>query len=294
MKYVFVGGLHRSGTTTLGSLIARSCGYGSFKDTKSLMDEGQRLQSVLPTDQAYGGIGELCLWYKARGEIVDAGRIDAMLREWAIDPQARGFVEKSPINFLRIRALAAALEDAHFFVIVRHPMAVLLASQKWSRVSPALCMANCRCHFREVRALMQDPALASRVTCVHYERLDNDYLYRALGRAGLPHSEISPFRLDNTSYESAFQRFRHRRLPDFDIGAGERWANRFENAVQKVLFPAGRGSYRMDHELPLLLELYGEEIEAWGYSCESLGLRDGAPDLLGLGAAAQSTATALI
>ena len=56
-KYVFVGGLQRSGTSVLVRNVARLENCTGFKNTGVLADEGKYLQDVYPMDHAYGGSG---------------------------------------------------------------------------------------------------------------------------------------------------------------------------------------------------------------------------------------------
>ncbi|TMP93275.1 MAG: hypothetical protein E6L07_10695 [Verrucomicrobia bacterium] len=56
-KYVFVCGLHRSGTGMLARNIARLEDCTGFQNTGVLQDEGQYLQDVYPPDREYGGVG---------------------------------------------------------------------------------------------------------------------------------------------------------------------------------------------------------------------------------------------
>ena len=56
-KYVFVCGLHRSGTSMLGRNIARLENCTGFKNTGADMDEGQLLQDVYTIDTEFGGAG---------------------------------------------------------------------------------------------------------------------------------------------------------------------------------------------------------------------------------------------
>lgn len=57
MRYVFVCGLHRSGTTMLVQNVGKFKNCTAFENTGVLMDEGQYLQDVYPTDVAFGGVG---------------------------------------------------------------------------------------------------------------------------------------------------------------------------------------------------------------------------------------------
>lgn len=56
-RYVFICGLHRSGTSVLGRNVARLENCTGFKDTGVVEDEGQFLQDVYPIDGVYGGAG---------------------------------------------------------------------------------------------------------------------------------------------------------------------------------------------------------------------------------------------
>ena len=60
-RYVFVCGLHRSGTSVLGRNIARMENCTGFKDTGAIEDEGQFLQDVYPISKVYGGAGKIRL-----------------------------------------------------------------------------------------------------------------------------------------------------------------------------------------------------------------------------------------
>src|SRR5437660_6280411 len=58
-KYVFVCGLHRSGTTILAQQIGQLKNCTGFGSTGAglFLDEGQYLQDVYPADTFYGGVG---------------------------------------------------------------------------------------------------------------------------------------------------------------------------------------------------------------------------------------------
>src|SRR6266536_4781543 len=53
-KYVFICGLHRSGTSLLGRNVARLEDCTGFRNTGESEDEGQFLQDVYPVDAEYG------------------------------------------------------------------------------------------------------------------------------------------------------------------------------------------------------------------------------------------------
>ena len=56
-RFVFLAGLHRSGTTLLARLLAAHPEISGFSGTGEPADEGQHLQSVYPAARVYGGPG---------------------------------------------------------------------------------------------------------------------------------------------------------------------------------------------------------------------------------------------
>src|SRR5437764_14416478 len=56
-RLLFLGGLHRSGTSLIHRCITRHPQVSGFSDTGVPEDEGQHLQTVFPPAHAYGGPG---------------------------------------------------------------------------------------------------------------------------------------------------------------------------------------------------------------------------------------------
>ena len=56
-RFVFVGGLHRSGTTLLARCLAEHPEVSGFSGTRAPEDEGQHLQNVYQPGRAHGGPG---------------------------------------------------------------------------------------------------------------------------------------------------------------------------------------------------------------------------------------------
>ncbi|WP_062303617.1 sulfotransferase family protein [Demequina subtropica] len=141
-RMVFVGGAHRSGTTVLAQVMAASPELAGLVGTGVPMDEGQHLQSVLPTAAALGGAARWALDPRAHAVEADPGDRAAMRSAisdawqpfWSSDAALR--VEKSPPNVTRMRFLQSLWPDARFIVITRHPMIQSLAIQKWDHSLP--------------------------------------------------------------------------------------------------------------------------------------------------------------
>jgi hypothetical protein len=142
-KMVFVGGLHRSGTTHLVHLLGQHPDASVMMNTGVVMDEGQYLQDVYPQDWQLGGPG--CFAYAPNAnqtEQQSAGKTtflrDRLLQQWTPywDMSRSVLIEKTPGNVLSARFLQSLFpDDAYFVFITRHPVAVSLATRKWSRTS---------------------------------------------------------------------------------------------------------------------------------------------------------------
>ena len=137
-RHVFVGGLHRSGTTLFARCLAQHPQAAGFSGTDATEDEGQHLQSVYPPGNVHGGPGKFGFDKSAHLTetsplVSDASRrrLDA---EWALhwDMSKPVLIEKSPPNLIRTRFLQALYPDARQIIVMRHPIAVACATQKWS------------------------------------------------------------------------------------------------------------------------------------------------------------------
>lgn len=229
-RLVFVGGLHRSGTTLLAELLAEHPDASGLRETGVPADEGQHLQDVVPPARVFGGPGRF--GFASEAHLTEASPLatpasaERMLAAWAPywDLSRSLLVEKSPPNLLRCRFLQALFPSASFLVILRHPIAVSLATRKWSRSSvPSLLRHWIVCH----RRFAADRPRLARVHAVTYEHLverPEECLAGVHAFLGLP---PVPPRLVLRSGENHayFERFRRHRL------AASLLALRYERAV---------------------------------------------------------------
>jgi hypothetical protein len=171
-EFVFVGGLHRSGTTLLARAIAKHDQVSGFRKTEALANEGQFLQSVYPIAREFGGTGRF--GFDERSHMTEdhplateANR-DKLISEWGEfwNLDRRVLVEKSPPNLLKLRFLQALFPGATFVVIMRHPIAVSFATQKWSETSlDSLIDHWLVCH----EIFLEDAPHIRRLVLVRYE-----------------------------------------------------------------------------------------------------------------------------
>src|SRR5207237_8248938 len=85
-RFVFLAGLHRSGTTLLARLLAAHPEISGFSGTGAPADEGQHLQSVYPAAKEYGGPGRFGFASEshltAASPLAPAESARTLLEEW--------------------------------------------------------------------------------------------------------------------------------------------------------------------------------------------------------------------
>lgn len=170
--HVFIGGLHRSGTSILNRIMQTHTLVTGFSGTGASEDEGQHLQTVIPHDGEFGGPGTFCFDHRARLTEHDLARyesgilriMEAWERHWDDARPVR--VEKSPPNLIRSRFLQAAFPESRFVFIVRHPLVVSMATQKWSEASPEALVAHWMAGHR---IMLEDAPHLKRLYVVRYE-----------------------------------------------------------------------------------------------------------------------------
>jgi hypothetical protein len=177
-QLVFVGGLHRSGTTLLARLLAAHPSVSGFSGTGAPADEGQHLQTVFPPAKDYGGPGRF--GFAPEAHLTEdsplAGEESArrLFAEWSRywDLRKPVLLEKSPPNLLKTRFLQALFPEAAFVIVLRHPIPVTLATARWRETRRLHRVLEHWLHCHEVFGA--DAKSLRRLHVMRYEDLVRD------------------------------------------------------------------------------------------------------------------------
>ncbi len=177
-RFVFLAGLHRSGTTLLARLLAAHPQISGFSGTGAPADEGQHLQTVYPSDHEHGRPGRFGfapeMHLTEASPLVSERSARTLLEEWSPhwDLSRPLLLEKSPPNLLKTRFLQALFPASSFVVLVRHPIPVSIATARWRRTRRYHRLLE---HWLRCHALFEaDRERLERVHVLQYEQLVRD------------------------------------------------------------------------------------------------------------------------
>ncbi len=182
---MFVGGLHRSGTTPFAALLANHPDVSGLTGTNVHENEGQHLQTVYPAAMVYGGSGHFARDHRAHlteaSPLATPRSAAQLLEAWRPywDLSRPVLVEKSPPNLIMGRFLQAMFPTAAFIMVVRHPVTVALSTKKWTRLLSkrpwrfASLSALVEHWLIAHRLMLADLPFLQRALVVHYEDLVN-------------------------------------------------------------------------------------------------------------------------
>jgi len=250
-RITFVGGLHRSGTTFLASALARHPSISGLSDTGVDEDEGQHLQSVYPIARAHGGPGRFgfaaAMHLTEASPLVSTRSARSMMDAWRPywDETKPMLVEKSPPNLIKMRFLQALFPSASFVVLIRHPVAVAMATKKWSKTSDASLIEH---WVAAHRTMESDLPYLSRVVVVRYEDMVSRFdgfmtaLFEFLGLAPVdlhetPRTDVTQKYLDQWHEGSPVVRGRRAMIARRFASKVEHFGYTFGSAVPEFPLP---------------------------------------------------------
>ncbi len=136
-KFIFICGLHRSGTSVLFRTLREHPEISGFQETGVPEDEGMHLQSIYKPSGDYGGAGKFAFQPESHlTETSPSISAESKLRlfaewsrHWNLDRPY--LLEKSPPNLTKTRFLQKMFKQTFFIVFLRHPIAVSYATRRW-------------------------------------------------------------------------------------------------------------------------------------------------------------------
>ncbi|MFB0612523.1 sulfotransferase family protein [Aurantiacibacter poecillastricola] len=173
-RYVFICGLHRTGTSLLARMLAAHPEIDAISDAPVPENEGAYLQGAIPHTARHGIAGHYAT--DPAQHYVEGDRLDTlatrerMERDW--DPWFTGVgswrVEKSPVNLTRMRLCQQLFPLSQFVVILRHPEAMAAALAKWTDQTPGELIDYA---LDAYELALEDAAYLHAVTILRYEDL---------------------------------------------------------------------------------------------------------------------------
>ncbi len=137
-RYLFVGGLHRTGTSLIARLLADHPEIDAITDAPVPENEGVFLQGAIPHTARHGVPGHFAT--DPAQHLVEQSRYDSLEtrrrleHDW--DPWfsegGSWRVEKSPVNLTRMRLYQQLFPLSQYVVVLRHPEAMAAALAKWT------------------------------------------------------------------------------------------------------------------------------------------------------------------
>jgi hypothetical protein len=256
-RFVFIGGMPRSGTSATYKLVGTHPKVSRLTDTGVGEDEGQFLQSIYPKEADLGGPARFGLSPEAHlteNSPLLKGAAEQLFAAWSPcwDLSKPILCEKSPANSIRSRFLQAAFPNSSFIFVSRHPIAYALAIRKWNypdyRAPLGLLIRNwLACQ----RYLAEDLRHLNRHLVLRYEEItiDPEACTRRIERF----LDLSPG-MDASLLKSGMNTryFQSWNARDFRKGP-----QRLGNALKRIWCEA---------EVQYIERRYEREINAFGYS----------------------------
>ncbi|MGH3089702.1 MAG: sulfotransferase family protein [Rubrobacteraceae bacterium] len=194
-RFLFIGGVHRSGTSPVFRCLREHPMISGFRDTGVSKDEGQLLQSVYPPANAHGGVGKFGFHPEAhlteRSALAADDNRARLFAEWGKywNLEKPVLIEKSPPNVIRTRFLQEMFPNSYFVVVIRDPIAVSYATRDWTGAPLERLIEHwLLCH----ESFERDRKRVRRLLVLRYEDFTEDpqatleELYSFLGLPGHP------------------------------------------------------------------------------------------------------------
>jgi hypothetical protein len=251
-RYIFVCGLHRSGTSVLFRSLRDHSQVSGFDGTASPEDEGMHLQTVYPPSGYYGGAGVFGFHPEAHltesSPLVSEVNRQKLFSEWSRywDLDKLYLLEKSPPNIIRTRFLQAMFPNSYFIVMLRHPLAVSYATQKWYR--------KYKVNWRGLPRIFEHWLVCHEIFKADQKYLNNSFVVKYEEFVAEPHKWVNDiYRFLGLSYSPVSQKI----ISDVNKKYFKRWNRKlsgfFSGMVNRTI-----------------IQRYGKRVKCFGYSLTDL------------------------
>lgn len=248
-KFVFIGGLHRSGKTLLYNCLKEHPMLSGFRANTVYQDEGQHAQTVYKQAKFYGGPGKF--GFNPEAHLTETSPLATeenrikLFSEWKRywDMGKPYLLEQSPPNLIRTRFLQNLFPHSYFIIIMRHPIPVSFETRKTMQGNKATIYSLIK-HWIVVHEIFnKDSEHIKRLYVLKYEEFVND--------PGKYLNEIYVFLGLNEHAGSVTVH------PDANLAYFERWRKCQKNILKKLY-------------MKLLYCKFEIEVNRFGYSLKNL------------------------
>ena len=142
-RFVFVAGLHRTGTSLLARILGSHPEISAIEDAPVPENEGCYLQGAIAHTARDGRPGHFAtdpLQHHTEGSRFDTLETkQRLMSDWSpwFDASKPWWIEKSPVNLTRMRLYQQLFPTSQYIVILRHPQVMAAALAKWVEAPPA-------------------------------------------------------------------------------------------------------------------------------------------------------------
>jgi len=179
-KFIFIGGLHRSGTTPLQRILGQSPIISKMENTGHNEDEGQHCQSVYETAKKVGGPGKFAnvesYHYTNNSKLLNEANNFKIINEWAKywNLSKPILLEKSPPNLIHTLYLQSIFPRSYFIIIIRHPYVCCSATTKRGWSSEKSIDVHIQHWIKAHQIFFEDKPLIKKCFVIRYEEVIND------------------------------------------------------------------------------------------------------------------------
>jgi len=181
-KFIFIIGLHRSGTSFLHDIFRSQTDITGIKYTNTFKySEGQHLQNILKNDIELGTMGKFMFNPESHqtetSDILKKYSWKDLFSQWSKywqQPTTDIYVEKSPSNVGRTRLLQALFPNSYFVVIIRHPIVQALSNKYFAKKLPHSDIQYIDHWFKTHEILFNDLKYINNKIIFTYEELINN------------------------------------------------------------------------------------------------------------------------